>query len=335
MRITSLALTPDNVLSCRPLWGDGPLYDAADLDAAVATLATLLKQNRARGTLLTDEQQRPRYFGSTVFVDQATADALVANPQPRLGARLLTAPPGGSSGILDEAAIGRGNAGDGLHMVVVSQGWDLSGVGAAAWPPLMGALLNDFQEVHRGYRLARMIGEAFGDDGVEIVTKSRAYPNTREFSFGAPPGQAMRSVMFWLTHAEAAREWSPLLPMFTYTAPRIQFTRQEQELLREALASGATDPVLAQRLGITVPAAKARWKRLFERVAERMPELLPARSVRTSAARGAQMRHVVLQFVRKHPAELTPYQPIAGRRGEGHRMAVPPAGARRLASDRD
>jgi hypothetical protein len=302
------------------------LYTPAELDAAVDRLAALLAQNRARGTLLLDEERRPRYFGVTVFVHERAGDDLVGNPQPRIGARLLARREDAAGPILDEVAIGRGNAGAGLHMVVINQGWDLAGA-EAAWPALMGVLLHDFQEVHRGFRLVRMIGEAFGDQGVEIVTRSRAYPNRREFSLASPAGLAARSVLFWLTRAEAAQEWSTLLPMFTYNPPRIYFTRQEQDLLREALASGATDIVLAQRLGVTVPAVKARWKRLFERVADRMPELLAARDQRPSASRGAQLRHVVLQFVRKHPSELTPYH-LAERR-----TSVPPAGARQ-ASDR-
>ncbi len=297
------------------MWGDGALYPAGQLDAALAALTLLLQQQRARGTLLLDEQHRARYFGVTVFLQERAADQLVGQPQPRLGARVLAGRQDSPGPILDVPAIARGNAQGGLHMVVINQGWDMPAEDAGAWPMLMGAVLHDFQEVHRGFRLARVVGEAFGEDGVEIVTKSRAYANTREFTSRGPTGAAARSVVFWSTRAEAAQQWSPLLPMFTYNPPRIFFTGQEQDLLREALACGATDPVLAARLHLTVPAVKARWKRLFERVADRMPELLPARDQRATAARGAQLRHVVLQFARRHPSELTPYYVAHARRG--------------------
>ena len=110
-----------------------------------------------------------------------------------------------------------------------------------------------------------------------------------------------------MNRAEAVARWSPLLPMFTHTAPRAHFTKPEQLLLREALR-GATDSELSARLKISPAAVKSRWKRAYERLADHVPELLPPREPQTSVSRGVQVRHLVLEFVRLNPSELTPYE---------------------------
>jgi hypothetical protein len=178
---------------------------------------------------------------------------------------------------------------------------------AEDWGTLLGAILKEFHDVHRGFRLASMAGEGFGDTSVDIVKKSGAYPDVRVFSLIDPRGQQVPSVLFWMNHAQAIARWSPLLPMFTYFAPRVHFTKPEQLVLREA-ARGATDCDVAARLGISLAAVKSRWKRACSRLADRAPEVLPLRNHQAPESRGAQVRHLVLEFVRANPSELTPYE---------------------------
>ena len=304
MRMMSHPLTSANIIQCRELWGDRAHYTPDELSAIVARAAHLLSENRARGTLLIDEQQQLRYFGLTVFVTPAVAMDLMRDPRPHIGATLLSAPH--DSAILDERAIGRGNAGAGLHMVVVGQGWHVSDSPESVWPALIGNLLKEFQEVHAGFRLAAIVGETFGADGVAIVTRSGVYPQVHEFETTALDATRTRSVVFSLTREQAIERWSPLLPMFSYTAPRALFTRAECKLLRESL-SGATDADLARRLGMSLAAVKSTWTRLYARL-DRIPSL-QADPHRTSLSRGAQRRHRVLEFVRCYPSELNPYEP--------------------------
>ena len=300
MRLSAEVLDANNVEQCRKLWGDGAFHSRFELDRIIATARSLLVEGRARGSLLRDNGLA-RYFGLTVFVDHATGAALMTDPHPRIGASLL-ADPGHS--ILDSEAIGRGNANDGLHMVVVSQGWDFSGVVGNPWPPLLGSILKEFEDVHAGYRLSAIMGEVFGDGG-EVVLKSRAFPNTRQFTAAAGRGAALPSLVYWITRCEAEVGCSTLLPMFSYGVPRLLFTPQEQRMLRHAL-SGATDAELALQLGASLTAIKSQWRRVFDRAAV-VDDTLVGADYFGAGTRGMQKRHVILDYVRRHPEELTAY----------------------------
>jgi len=88
---------------------------------------------------------------------------------------------------------------------------------------------------------------------------------------------------------------------------RLFFTTAEQTLLGEALA-GFTDETLSGRLAIPLSAVKARWSRIQDRVARTAPELFKDVPVAPDRlGRGVQTRHLILQYVRDHPSELTPY----------------------------
>jgi len=319
MRLTSHPLAADNLARCRSMWGDRALATEAELDEAIRKGAVLLRQGRARGTFIVDEHDRPRYFGFTAFVGEAFADDVHARPHPRLGARVFREwTEGDRTLVLDEEGIARRNAGGGMQMLILNQGWDIEGEGPDAWPMLLGTLLKDFIEVHRGYRMARMFGETFGADGVDIVTRSGAWAAIYPFDLLTGDGRLLPAAVYSLTRAQAHAQWSPLLPMFAYWPPRILFTPPERALLRAALAGG-TDEALAARLGVAVSAVKGRWTRIQHRVADRVPQLLPKADA-SHGTRGAQTRHVLLDFVRHNPAELTPYpRPGTRRMAWGHR----------------
>jgi DNA-binding CsgD family transcriptional regulator len=309
MTFTSRSLTTDNINHGIGLWGDRPYCTPDELNVAFTSATRLLAEDRARGALIFDDDGCPRYFGYTVFVDEVTALKLMNEPRPRIGAPLL----GGqmSDTVLDERAIGLGNARDGLYLVVAGQGWDMHDAQDDAWPPFVGHILKAFVDVHAGFRLAAIIGEQFGDDGedagMRIVRRSGVYPNMREFSLVSRDSVLGMSLVFWLTRREAVEGWSTLLPLFTYEAPVVGFTRQERRLLREALL-GATDTELAHRLGMSVAAVKSSWVRLYTRASTTMATVGSTESNRRAASRGLQKRHRLLDFVRQHPSELTPYE---------------------------
>jgi hypothetical protein len=94
--------------------------------------------------------------------------------------------------------------------------------------------------------------------------------------------------------------------MFLYHPPRMLLRSPEQELLLAALVGG-TDEALATRLGISLSGVKARWSRIHAKAAKQIAELLPARK-REGAARGGQIKHIILRYVRDNPSELTPYR---------------------------
>jgi hypothetical protein len=107
-----------------------------------------------------------------------------------------------------------------------------------------------------------------------------------------------------LTKCEALRMRTLLLPIFLYAPPLVCFTPAERDLLQAAV-SGATDAEIARVMKISVSAVKARWSRTNSRFFTRFPE--SERRHNRSGSRGEQIRHVLLEYVRTHPSELTPY----------------------------
>jgi hypothetical protein len=107
----------------------------------------------------------------------------------------------------------------------------------------------------------------------------------------------------------------------SYAPPRLCFTTTERRLLRAAL-SGAPDSTVGRELAISVTAVKARWGRLLERAEANHPELgRRLLAHKREGTRGPRLRHIVIDHVRHHPSELTPYSPDLPTRYSS-RMAI-------------
>ena len=73
---------------------------------------------------------------------------------------------------------------------------------------------------------------------------------------------------------------------------------------------GGTDTTIARELGIAVAAVKGRWLRIIERAAAKHQELgSTIEALKRDGTRGPQIRHLIVDYVRRHPSELTPYSP--------------------------
>ena len=319
MHVDAVALTPDNLHLCVPLWGGAETYASSEMANVVAAAKLLLRQKRALGAVVL-ENGRTRAFGMTTFGDTALIDRYLQDPHPHIGKRLLlAAQEPRSRAVLDRDRIAECNAGRGLQLIVVNTGID-----PAAHEPdhVLGRLISAFFDTHRGYRIARIVNEVFGEMAVSIVVKSGSYEIVRIFDLSTPGG-TLRSLVGTLTREQAATSKNPLLVMFSYSPPRLRFTRAEQQLLSEALV-GATDDTLSARLGIPLTAVKSRWARIQDRASAALPELFRHVPEAPHGGRGVQTRHLILQYVREHPSELTPY----GRprsRGHHHRVTQPTA----------
>jgi hypothetical protein len=302
MNVEFVLLTPDNLTMCVPLWGGAETYAPLELEQVIDGAALLLDQRRALGAIVLEDGQ-PRAFGMTTFVDEAMIDTYFEDPHPHLGKRLLLdAQNPHAASVLQPHQIARRNAAGGLQVVVVNTTIDPASCDPGT---VLGAVFAAFFHVHRGYRIARCINEVFGEMAVSIVEASRSYEIRRAFEL--PVGRStIRSVVGTVTREQAVAWSNPLLAMFVYSPPRLRFTHAEQRLLSEALA-GVTDETLSARLSVPVSAVKARWTRIQERVARLAPELFTSIRETLRIGRGVQTRHLILQYVRDHPSELTPY----------------------------
>jgi hypothetical protein len=297
-------LTPERLALCTPLWSDRSAYTPSEFRDVVARLRLLLSERRALGAVIF-EDERVRGFGVTVFAKCAAVDTLLAAPYPQFGKRLLLEEAGwpGQSDVLDRQQIGEGNATTGLQLVVVNTNFD---GGARNTDAVIGMIIESFQAVHRGYRIARIVNEISGEAAIAVAVTSRSFELRARFdNVGGVKG--LPSALFTLTSQQAAAWVTPLLPMFVYSPPRIAFTEAEQSILLVAL-TGEPDAGIARRLQMPLTAVKSRWSRLQERALAAVPdEFREIASRRTQAGRGPQNRHRILEYVRHNPSELTPY----------------------------
>ena len=325
MHITSIELTAANLHRCHGLWADRRAYGDGQFTEAMNVARRLLSQECAIGSIVL-EDDRPRGYCLTVAVAECFADRYLRDPYPQLGKDLLLHRAAGDRrAILTRHEIGERNAGAGLQLVVLSSNVDDASPDLAT---VLGVSMQSFQEVHRGYRTARIINEAFGEYATQVLVTSGSYDVRRTFELF--PGAPIPSVLGIVTREDAMARHHAMLPLFVYSSPRIGFTPGEQRLLRAAL-SGGTDDALSARLGISLSSVKARWTRILQRAGSRVPGLfddvpMPQRANR----RGTQIRHLILGYVRANPSELTPYATSASRSPAScHQRVLTAAGGER------
>jgi hypothetical protein len=297
---------PGNIDACRLLWGDRAAWRPADFERMLDRVRRWLERDRARGRLLRDEHGRPRAFGVSVFVSPAMADRLAATTSPQLGRQLLEHEASEAS-VLGPREVARGNAGSGLQLLVVSQGYDDSGLGDDEWATLLGQLIQAFLETHQGFRVSRAIIEAFGRRGVAFVAES--WPGVTCADIITINGRRLPSARWTVTQAIAERQGGGLLPLFLYRPPSLGLSHAERVVLTAALTCG-TDATIAEALQLPLATVKGRWSRIFRRVASTpIGERLSAG--KAADRRGPQSRHILLEYLRRNPWELTGYDQVS------------------------
>lgn len=307
MTLRSIRLKASDVPTCLRFWGGRPGYSETEIERVGPVLERLLDAGWARGVLMKDGAGRPVAHGISVFVDEAFADRFLASPHALPSKRLLLAE---SQSILQsELEIGRRNAGHGLQMLVVDQGGNDELLTPEAYEAIVGEMVVQFALMHRGYRLARIINELTVDLSIADVGANPAFERYEYCDYTTSAGAPARSLIAVIDRDEAMAKRSLVMPMFLYTPPRVFFTATERKVLAVALDGFVTDPDLADALGASQSSVKASWRRIAQRFEERLPGLLPSRAESEgSGVRGGQIRHFILQYLRDHPEELTPYR---------------------------
>lgn len=161
----------------------------------------------------------------------------------------------------------------------------------------------------QGYPYRELLMEAIGDEmrqqalasGFEVRADYAGYYRANP---PLPRGEA-RPYLMGVTREEAATKGGHRIAhFFAFLPPRLGFSAGEQELLSRALR-GDSDEQMAQSLPITLSGVKKRWLSVYERVGERMPELLPVRKDGSfDCVRGPEKRRRLLEYLREHPEEL-------------------------------
>jgi hypothetical protein len=312
-------MQPKDVAACAEIVASHPVIGLR-YGAAIKNLGRVwleLLGSEAMTTAVFEEVARDRVqligVGVGLFVRDEFVQELKTPPQFWIGPELIKRALKGVSPALSDREVREANSDGGLNELV----WETIALERFAKRTdvyhLMGRA---FIEIHRGYRFKEMItsqaesperlqwavdaGGLFWEPGSSKYVKSLKKSGD-EF--------ARRPHVVGITRElEFERPGSWIGVLFDYHAPRIWFSPAEQHMLRTAISSRTeTNPVLAKRLGVSLPAVKKLWLSIYARVAHHAPEVLAGRDKSgDERKRGEEKKRRLLAYVEEHPEELRP-----------------------------
>jgi hypothetical protein len=320
-------MQPQDVPACAEIVAShsviGPRYGAAIKNLRRVWFSLL--GSEAMTTAVFEEVVRDQVhvvgFGVGLFVRDEFIRELKTPPQFWVGPELIKRVLKGASPALSDREVREANSDGGLNELV----WETIALERLAKRTDLYHLMGRaYIEIHRGYRFKEMItsqaesperlqwavdaGGLCWDPGSAKYVKS---PTKSNDEFARRP-----HVVGITRELEFERPGSWIGVLFDYHAPRIWFSPAEQRLLRAAISSRTeTNPALAKKLGVSLPAVKKLWLSIYTRVAHHAPEVMagPDKSG-DERKRGAEKKRRLLAHLEEHPEELRPLARRAVRR---------------------
>lgn len=324
MRVRVHAMMAKDVLGCVQLMASRPAerhrYGSL-LSRISAAWKTLLRSESLITSVLEDTEapvNHPQAFGVSAFVTDEFLHQC-RTPFPLwIGRELLRRVSQGHSPILTPKEVRDANSRDGLNLVV----WaglvcPLREEDRARW---VTELTNALMQEHRGFKLKEVVAQPLDVVTLRVVLNSGAllwqsgdgcYVEAsdlnleklirRPFIVGANRELATRHLGTWAS------------TLFLYNRPSMYFRPAEQRLLRSAL-KGSTDEELSNELRVSLSFVKKTWRSIYERAAERVPDLQSDRTEDAVSQRGKEKKQRVLAYVRNYPEELRPISRSALRK---------------------
>jgi DNA-binding CsgD family transcriptional regulator len=295
-----------DLAECAELLEERFLYSDAEIPDLIRFWTESLAAGIAYTSMVTDEAYpTPLAFGISALVDDAQAERFLSYATPRIGREIFDRWRSGASPLLDEHAIGRANASDGVNIVVMASGWthvDALRMGASF------KLIEGFMDAHLGLYLRTFCHEIFGEPPFPPEALSmRVDRSTPEI--GTPSG---REPLLISTRrdAQTADNFTAQQLFHRWDAPRFRFDARARMLLRLAL-DGFSDDEIAAAIALSPNGVKKRWQNIFDIVRDRS-KLLDGAEPTEQGKRGAEIRRIILNYVRSNRQELHPYVSDAG-----------------------
>ncbi len=312
-------MQPQDVPACAEIVAShsviGRRYGAAIKNLCRAWLSLL--GSEAMTTAVFEEIVRDRVhivgIGVGLFVHDEFIRELKTPPQFWVGPELIKRVLKGDSPALSNSEVREANSDGGLNELV----WETIALERLAKRTDLYHLMGRaYIEIHRGYLLKEMITSqaesaerlqwAVDAGGLFWDPESAKYVKSLKRSgedFARKP-----HVVGITRELEFERPGSWIGVLFDYQAPRIWFSPAEQRMLRAAISSRTeTNPVLAKKLGVSLPTVKKLWLSVYARVADHAPEVMagPDKSG-DETKRGVEKKRRLLGYLEEHPEELRP-----------------------------
>lgn len=220
-------------------------------------------------------------------------DRIAAPGGPHLLDGLADAAEAGE-GALDDAALARANATEGMDLVVCWVGYGDTPRPPETFAKIRGHLFGAFMDLVCGNRLRRISFEAPSAKTVEWFD-GFGFERLRDED-GA--------VVLSISHDQAiASDDLSNQRFFSYEPPILGYSPAQRAILRLA-RQGYTDQEIANTLGKTTDSVKKRWAGIYARFAHAFPGRLP---VGRDGSRGTEKRRTLLAYLKDRPEELRPY----------------------------
>jgi DNA-binding CsgD family transcriptional regulator len=245
------------------------------------------------------------FVAGCLLLDWA-ADAIIHADEPYPHRKFLKWRKEGKNPFVSGDQIGRANAGGGLNFMVTHFGWDRSlSPDLAAY--VRSHVMMKFSEYYAGMKYKLMIAELYSEDGIQDCLTA-GYRLRNEYPNWTPnPGDnQFRPVLMTVSREEALGGSNYfMMRVFSHQSPTIVFTEPQREVLLQARI-GKSDMEIADTLSISQDAVKDRWKKIYARVEDAVPGLLPNAK---GEGRGPEKRRMLMSYLENHPSEFWPYLP--------------------------
>lgn len=288
-----------------PAW----LPMAAPLRAALPVLWTrLLGHSGFNADVIEDLNQpvgdRIVGLGVAVALDQRWAARLRDDPPPFAAAEIYADLQAGRFEPPTDKELGRLNGRGEVSFLVLHYEQTLQDLTDPDTLETLGVAMALFRFAHAGYRLQHLYQEGLGDQGAYLQSMGFR-PRTQRATPGLPE-------LYGLSREEASRQLpgTPVRDAFQFTPPRFGFAPAERRLLRLAVTQ-LTDDEIGDELGISAHGVKKLWRQVHQRATDAMPHLFDEPADADFGVRGPEKRRTLLQYLRQHPEELRPYQPVS------------------------
>lgn len=293
--------------------GSRGMYDAETLKHLPDVWRTWLKDKRAELHCMIDDSlplaRRMQGVVLGVYATDAFTDALLKDPFENVARAVVNAEASGKSVVLNPDELAHANAHQGLNGLGLDFAFegDWGGLTFLRWTQPLYESLRAWTE---GWRARVGLREWIGRD-LYRITRINGWPLVKDFGKGVKPAPepSRRRYLTALSLKQHLRlpDRLPAALFFTYREPRFHFTPAEQDLLMLAVRN-VSDAEAAERLSLSPHTVKARWKAIFQQVADQKPDWFPHRSddEPESATRGVEKRRHLLAWLGKHMEELRP-----------------------------
>ena len=319
MSIRHRPLAPQDVRGCVEMIAAhpivGPRYGSAISHLCPAWLRLLSSDGFCATAIVEEvvEGARSRILGvgvSVVVSDQFLRE-LKTLPffwmGPELAKRVSR---GDDSALLTQEQIREANSRIGLNLLIW-QGFVRSE--DATRPEIWSELMTVFLDNHRGFLFKEVVIQGESPVHLEALRHTGGFLLGRDGCYGGFQGIDFRQLarephIVGITRELAVQQFgSWISSLFRYEPPRFGFSRGEQRLLLSALAGG-TDEELSCELDVSLSTVKKTWRSVYDRVAARLPKLIPINSQPDGEAsrRGRDKKQHLIAYLREHPEELRP-----------------------------